>query len=106
MLWKLAEIFKRIQGTGDSEEKAQHQRLVQDIRKLSDRGSHAFVDSRVRAVAATAFKATLLLRHPIVSALIKERNAPFTTVSHRRSRVDFSNCSTFIVGLAASSVSW
>ncbi len=67
--------------TTDAEDKALIRSQIKCIqREMRDASVNNFLDSKVRVVITTAFKATTLLKRPEIKADIEAGFTPFTTI--------------------------
>ncbi len=81
ILCKIGKLSKDLQGITDKSERAQYQKLIQELRRLmKDNAFKIFVSPEVQVVISTAFKAVNLLNDPKISSSIAEGKAPFTTI--------------------------
>lgn len=63
------------------EEKALTRKQIGELRTgSSDQSKRIFVDPEVRVVVATAFKAMTYMRNPLVTKMLENGDAPFTTI--------------------------
>jgi len=80
-LRKIDELARELRTLDTWEEKALTRKRISELRSAGgDQGKHNFVDSKVRVVVTTAFKATSYLKDPVVTKMLEEGNAPFTTI--------------------------
>lgn len=81
ILSKIDELSQRLKMFESSDDKALTKKQISELRtKTNDQSKHIFVDPDVRVVVATAFKAMSFLNEDIVKKLVKNGEAPFTTI--------------------------
>ncbi len=80
VLHEISELVERLRKEHGKDQRAFIRKQIAALRTISDRSNRLFVDSHVRIIASTAFKATSLLQNSDVAAMIAKGEAPFTTI--------------------------
>jgi len=80
-LARIEERFAELNKTTNSEERALIRKEIKELREeMRDAGRRIFLDSDVRVVVSTAFRATTFLSSELVKKGLESGNAPFTTI--------------------------
>jgi hypothetical protein len=80
ILMKITKVAERLLQAEDWEDKAFARKQIAGLRGASDQSGRLFVDANVRVVVSTAFKAMTCLKAPVVSSMLAQGEAPFTTI--------------------------
>ncbi len=81
VLHKIDDLAGQLRLYDTWEEKAFTRKQIGDLRSgSSDQSKRIFLDSEVRVVVATAFKAMSYLKDNVISKLLENGEAPFTTI--------------------------
>ena len=81
VLYRIDELAGQLRLFDTWEDKAFTRKQIGELRAGSgDRSKHIFVDPEVRVVVATAFKAMSQLKDKLVTKMLEDGDAPFTTV--------------------------
>jgi superfamily I DNA/RNA helicase len=81
ILHKIDELAGKLRLSDTWEEKALTRKQIGELRAGGGgRSKRNFVDSEVRVVVSTAFKATCFLREELIFKMLNQADAPFTTI--------------------------
>ena len=81
LLASMEALSKKLAAAEGGQDRAVLRMEIQQLREAcSDRSKRVFFDSDVRVVVATAFKAVALIKDELLTQMVNESRAPFTTI--------------------------
>ena len=81
LLSTIDKLLKKLSAAESGQDRAVLRMEIQQAREAcADRSKKVFFDSNVRVVVATAFKAVSLIKDELLTAMVNEARAPFTTI--------------------------